>query len=397
MSYNRKSSQIKQAAILALLVLIWGVLYFLPIGNNGYSESENQSGNVTDNGDVFDTSGNTDQGDNEVTNLMAGMTIEQKVAQMFIITPEQLTGVKQVTAAGSMTQAALSQYPVGGLVYSKGNIVTPEQIITLISNTKAYAKQISGLSLFACIDEQGGTASQFADNGSFTTDLPGEYSTVTTREEAYELGSSIGEYLLTYGFNVDFAPVANSSSDDSDIQTFGDDYQVISEMASGMAEGLSDKNILATMKYFPGIEGTTLNSMTSDQLLSGDVLPFATGIEQGVPLIMVGNITLPQIIGDNTPASLSKEIVSDLLIGEMGYKGIVVSDALNSSVITETYDSAQAAIKAIQAGNDMLLTPEDFAVAYQGVLGAIESGDITVEQIDGSVSKIIKAKLQLGS
>lgn len=395
MFYNRKSSQIKQIAILVLLMLIWAVLYFLPLGENKYS-GEN-TGSATDNQEVAQSSNSSDPLDSQVAQLLSGMSVEQKVAQMFIITPEALTGVAQVSVAGATTQAALSEFQIGGLVYEGKNIVSPEQITTMIANTQTYAKEASGLSLFACIDELGGGASQLAGNENFGVVETVDFNSLAGRDEAFEAGDKIGTYLNSYGFNVDFAPLANLSYDLSDIQSFGSDPDTVSELANGMAEGLEANGILATMKYFPSLEGTAPDDKTLEQLQSSDLVPFAAGIEQNIPLIMVGHVTLPQIATDNVPASLSKAVVTDLLKGDLNYQGLVISDALNKEAITSAYTSEQAAIKAIQAGNDLLLMPEDFLAAYQGVLSAVESGEISTEQIDQSVTKIIKAKLQLES
>lgn len=395
MYYNRKSSQVKQIAILVLLILIWAVLYFLPLGDD-QAVGDNVA-SATDNQDEPQMEQSGDPLDLQAGELLSQMSVEQKVAQMFIITPEDLTGVARVTVAGGTTQAALSEFQVGGLVYGSSNIVSPEQISTMIANTQTYAREAGGLSLFACIDEQGGGASQLAGNENFGTVETADLSSLTSRDEAYEVGNEIGAYLNSYGFNVDFAPLGNLLYDLSDIQSFGSNPDTVGFLADGMAQGLIANGVLATMKYFPALEGTAASEKTLEQLQSSDLVPFASAIEQNIPLIMVGHVTMPQIATDNVPSSLSKAVVTDLLKGDLDYQGLVVSDALNKETITAVYSSDQAAIKAIQAGNDMLLMPEEFTSAYQGVLAAIDSGEISIEQIDQSVTKIIKAKLQLES
>ena len=395
MYYNRKSSQVKQIAILVLLILIWAVLYFLPLGDD-QAVGDNVA-SATDNQDEPQMEQSGDPLDLQAGELLSQMSVEQKVAQMFIITPEDLTGVARVTVAGGTTQAALSEFQVGGLVYGSSNIVSPEQISTMIANTQTYAREAGGLSLFACIDEQGGGASQLAGNENFGTVETADLSSLTSRDEAYEVGNEIGAYLNSYGFNVDFAPLGNLLYDLSDIQSFGSNPDTVGFLADGMAQGLIANGVLATMKYFPALEGTAASEKTLEQLQSSDLVPFASAIEQNIPLIMVGHVTMPQIAADNAPSSLSKAVVTDLLKGDLNYQGLVVSDALNKETITAVYSSDQAAIKAIQAGNDMLLMPEEFTSAYQGVLAAIDSGEISIEQIDQSVTKIIKAKLQLES
>ena len=125
------------------------------------------------------------------------------------------------------------------------------------------------------------------------------------------------------------------------------------------------------------------------------MIPFINGIENDVPFIMVGHISFPNIVGDNTPASLSKKIVKDLLIDELHYTGIIITDALNMGAISQEYSSDQAAVKALKAGVDMLLMPADFNTAYEGVLSAVKSGEISEERINESVYKILKTKMTI--
>ena len=129
------------------------------------------------------------------------------------------------------------------------------------------------------------------------------------------------------------------------------------------------------------------------KLYQCELIPFIQGIEDEVPFIMMGHISLPNVVGDDTPASLSKTIVTNLLIDELGYKGIIITDALNMGAVSQQYTSAQAAVKALNAGVDMLLMPADFNAAYQGILAAVQSGEISEERIDESVEKILKTKI----
>lgn len=409
--YNyHKSSQIKQIAILVLLLLIWAALYFLPVGNNVSYQNNNETSKNENGGElVIDDNDLVDELDSQVAQLVSGMTIEQKVAQMFIITPEALTKIDRVSAAGVTTQGALSDYPVGGLIYFKDNIFGPEQITTMIANTQEFAQEISGLPLFVAVDEEGAGVARIANNENFDVFQSPPMSEITDYQSAYQTGEKIGAYLKEYGFNLDFAPVGDVINEDGSgfvkDRSFGANPEVVGELANGVAAGLKAQGILATMKHFPGIgsaiqdshEGYALVSKTLEQLQASDLVPFQQAIEQQVDLIMVGHMSLSSILDDHTPASLAPEIITGLLKEQMKYPGLVITDALNMGAITANYTSDQAAVKAIQAGSDLLLMPEDFDMAYQGVLGAIESGKIPVTLIDQAVAKIVKVKLQMGS
>ena len=130
--------------------------------------------------------------------------------------------------------------------------------------------------------------------------------------------------------------------------------------------------------------------------MAEEFVPFQSAIDAGVPFVMVGHISAPNVTGDNTPASLSKIMITDVLRTQMGYDGIVITDAMNMKAITEYYNSDKAAILAVSAGADMILMPADYESAYRGLLAAVEDGTITEERIDESVNRIVKAKLQMG-
>ena len=188
-------------------------------------------------------------------------------------------------------------------------------------------------------------------------------------------------------------------------RAFSADPQVVSRMANSYAKGLMDERVLSTYKHFPGHGNTSedthlgyaYSDKTLEELHEAELIPFIEGIKNGIPLIMTAHISLPQINGDETPASLSKKIVTELLRDALGFTGIIITDALNMGAISDHYSSSEAAIKAIEAGNDMILMPANLYEAYSGVLSAVKEGYITEERIDDSLFRIIKAKLLLES
>ena len=183
-------------------------------------------------------------------------------------------------------------------------------------------------------------------------------------------------------------------------RSFGSDPELVARMAESELRGLNDQGIIGMYKHFPGHGGTTADSHegyayvddTLDELRSGAFVPFQDGIDNGIPVIMVSHISCPNVTGDNTPATLSKMLITDILRDEMGFDGMVITDALNMGAITAQYSSSEAAVAALNAGADMLLMPEDFQSAYQGVLSAVENGTVPEERIDESVRRILEVK-----
>lgn len=349
--------------------------------------------------------------EHQVEKLLSSMSIEEKVAQLFVVLPEQLVGnVSRVTEAGEATKEAINNRPVGGIVYLESNLVSPEQTKTMLQNVQKYSMNRLDLPMFLCVDEEGGQVTRLAGKAGFDLPVYDNMSVIGSRgdtEQAYQMGESIGQYLYDLGFNTDFAPVADVLTNPNNqvvrYRSFGSDPETVKDMTDAVSRGLASKKILATYKHFPGHGNTAADThagyaysnKTKEELYRCELIPFIQGIEDEVPFIMMGHISLPNIVGDDTPASLSKTIVTDLLIDELGYKGIIITDALNMGAVSQQYSSAQAAVKALNAGVDMLLMPADFNTAYQGVLAAVQSGEISEERINESVKKILKTKMSM--
>ena len=336
-----------------------------------------------------------------VEDRIAELGPEEKIAALFVITPEALTGASPVVRAGDTTRERLEEYPVGGLAYFAANISSATQISEMLENTKEMSKY----PIFLAVDEEGGSVARLAranlaENVGPMADI-GESGDPDAAKAA---GLTIGTYLGEYGFNLNFAPVADVLADDENSiigdRSFGSDATLVGQMVAAFVSGQKEAGVFSTLKHFPGLgntdidthDGMAVSEQTLDDLRAVDLLPFIAGIEAGAELVMVGHISLPAIIGDNTPASLSVQIINDLLRGELGYTGIVITDALNMGAITEYYAPDEAVIKAIEAGADMLLMPENFAEAYEGLLTALNSGQISMERIDESLRRIYRIK-----
>ncbi|MBQ4258318.1 MAG: hypothetical protein II713_04880 [Clostridia bacterium] len=333
--------------------------------------------------------------------ILSGMTLNEKICQLFIISPEQLTGDSPVTAAGEKTREALSENPVGGLIYFSKNLVSREQTAEMLEKTQSFSKY----GLFLAVDEEGGLVSRVGNNPEMGTTVFPPMGQIQSDEEAYEVGFTIGTELLALGFNLDFAPIAdvhsNFYSDVIGERAFSSDPNVAAGRVSACVKGFCESGILCTLKHFPGhgdtVEdshyGVAQSEKTLERLAGCEFLPFSSGIEAGAPLVMVGHIALPNVTGEMTPATLCEPIVTGLLRERIGFRGVIVTDSMQMLAITENYSSGEAALLALEAGVDMILIPEDFFAAKEYLLEKISDGTLPIERIDESVLRILKAKL----
>lgn len=341
--------------------------------------------------------------------LISSMTTEEKVLQLFMITPEALTGVDEVYAAGTKTQEALSKYPVGGIVYFRQNLRSPDQTSDMIVRTQKYSRDRIGVELFIGLDEEGGQVSRISGREEFgipAIENMSEIGAAGDPGRAYEVGEQIGTYLSKLGFNLDFAPVADVLTNPKNTvvakRSFGNDGSLVAAFVKEEMKGLESRGVSAVLKHFPGHGGTAgdthagyaYTERTLDEMLAEDLVPFKEGIESGASFIMAGHISAPQVTGNDMPASLSKELITGVLRGKLEFDGVVITDALNMGAITQQYTSSEAAVKAFQAGADMLLMPDNFEEAYGGMLEAVKSGAISEERLEQSLRRILNVKLR---
>lgn len=341
----------------------------------------------------------------EIEAFLERMTLEEKICQMFILTPEQLTGVTAVTAAGETTKSRLEQYPVGGLAYFAANLVSEEQTKEMLAHTTEFGKEIEGLPLFLCVDEEGGRVARIGGNPAFQVERIGPMGEITGEEEAYQAGAVIGKYLKELGFNVDFAPDADVITNEKNTvigdRSFGSDPETVASLAAAVSNGLHSEGVLSTFKHFPGHGATEADThqgyayarRTYEELTVSELVPFAAAGENGADMIMAAHISLPDLLGDDTPCSLSYQMITEVLRNDLGFEGLVITDSLQMGAIAENYGSDESAVKAVEAGVDLLLMPKDFSLAYEGIQNAVADGRISEERINESVRRILRKKL----
>ena len=328
------------------------------------------------------------------------MPLEDKVAGLFIVTPESITGAGTVIQAGEGTKDALNKWAVGGLIYFQKNIKSSEQLKEMISNSLLYSRY----PLFISVDEEGGLVSRLVQAG-LAENAGGAHAIGATADpaQAYQAGQTIAGYLGEYGFNLDFAPVADINNVENSIigdRSYGSDSAIVSSMVASMVQGLEENGVSSCLKHFPGIGssvddthvGLAATERTAEQFRAEEFVVFQAGIEAGADFVMVSHMAAPAFTGDNTPCTMSREVVTDILREELGFEGVIITDAMNMGAITEYYEADEAAILALRAGCDMILMPEDFEKAYEGVLEAVRNGTISEERINDSLRRIYRIK-----
>lgn len=337
--------------------------------------------------------------------LLMKMTLEEKVAQMLVVTPETLTGRDSyLTKMDEAFSAAYDRLPVGGVLLMGGNLKNPEQTRALLEALQDLSRERTGLPLFLCVDEEGGSVARISGNPAFGVPKIPAMSKVQNAETARELGRTMGAYLRDLGFNVDFAPDADVLTNPENRvvrdRSFGSDPALVTELAEALAEGLLEEGVLPCWKHFPGHGGTAEDSHKGFAVLrldpdalteSPELRPFLYAAERGMPMLMTGHLTVPEL-DPELPASLSPALLALLRGQERNYDGLLITDALGMGAITERFGQGEAAVLAVLAGNDLLLAPEDPETARRAILEAVRDGTITEERIDESVYRILRAK-----
>jgi len=381
----------KSVAIILAMILV-----FLTAYENGSTTVTYADENVSDRGLMQQNMSV------KVEETLKSMTLKEKVCQLFVVVPEAVSGDKITTVVNNNFRDGLEKYPVGGIIYFGANILNPDQTKAMLATTMNYSMLVEGLPLFQCVDEEGGIVTRIAGNSRFGLKNVGKMAAITSEDAAFNAGNYIGQYLKNLGFNTDFAPDADvlTNGENSIIgsRSFGSNPIIVTELCKKYSEGLHNNGILSTYKHFPGHgatkddshKGYVYTNKSYEELSKAELVPFMNADD--ADFIMVGHISLPKVLESEEPATFSYYMITELLKKTYGYKGLVVTDALNMGAITKYNNSAESAVKAFLAGNDILLMPVNLEEAVDGMIQAVESGIITEERLDESVRKIIQVK-----
>ena len=325
--------------------------------------------------------------------LLGGMTLEEKVGQMFIARcPE--TDAAQLAA----------DYHLGGYILFGRDFKdkTAEQVTADIQSCQDAAE----IPLLIAVDEEGGTVNRVSSNPNLRSS-PFRSPQSLYSEGGLELVRSDAQekcrLLESLGININFAPVCDVSQDPADFiydRTLGRDAQETSQYVAAVVETMAEEGMGSVLKHFPGYgnntdthTGVAYDDRPYDTFLTSDFLPFQAGIAAGADMVLVSH-NIVSAMDEASPASLSPE-VHRVLREDLGFTGVIVTDDLVMDGVRDFAGDDEAAVLAVQAGNDLLCCT-DFQTQVPAVLAAVESGEITEEQIDAAVLRVLTMKLRLG-
>ena len=345
--------------------------------------------------------------------LVNNMTLEEKIGQMLLPAFRMQEG-RDITEITQAVSTALQRYRVGGVILFRENLVTPEQTRRLINDLQGAAQP--GMPLFIGIDQEGGRVSRLP----YGVVMPGNMALGATgsAENAFLAARAVGEELVELGFNLNFAPVLDINSNPDNpvigVRSFGEDPDAVAVLGKAVVRGLHAAGIAAVVKHFPGHGDTSVDSHLGLPSLPHDLTrleerelrPFRAALSESPDMVMTAHIALPAIEPElilsakdgsfvHLPATLSPAVLTGLLRNRLGYEGVIITDALNMKAIVEHFGPAEAAVRAAQAGADILLMP-DLEKSHSALLAAVKRGDISEARVDQSVRRILEIKEKHG-
>ncbi|MFD2639124.1 glycoside hydrolase family 3 protein [Piscibacillus salipiscarius] len=348
-----------------------------------------------------------------IEHALSNLTIEEKVGQMLMPDFRKWNG-ENVTEMLPEIEHLVKDYHLGGVILFRENVVTTEQTTRLVNDYQEAAEKFG---LLMTIDQEGGIVTRLQSG----TDMPGNMALGATRSTdiSYNVGKAIGEELSALGINTNFAPVLDVNNNPDNpvigVRSFGEDPDLVADMGIAYTKGLQSTGVAATAKHFPGHGDTDVDSHLGlpevphdkERLKEVELYPFQQAMDAGIDMIMTAHVTFPKIddtkvISKKTgeeialPATLSHKVLTELMREEMGFDGVITTDALNMNAITDHFGSVDAVIRAVKAGSDIVLMPVGLEEVRNGLLTAIEEGEITEERIEASVERILTLKLERG-
>ena len=339
--------------------------------------------------------------DEVIGGYLKSMSLEEKGAALCMIQPGQLMNTSAMLKAGGDVSDALSEYPVGGILFSDKNMKDGDQFLELVSNMRTYCSRET----FMAVAEEGGKDSPFfkkklVEEASLSQSEIGAQKGVA---DAYSAGIEFGQRLRAFGLDMNLAPVTDvvlEKGSAIERRSFGEDQEEVITLSKSVMNGMVDQYVRPVIKYFPsygdvktdGTTGEVTSDRTIEDLRKNEMEVYKQMIEAGANMIMVSEVEMPEVTGDDTPACLSDKIVTDLLRKELKFDGIVMTDYVNKGAINKTYKQSAIAVEAVKAGCDMIVAPGKFKEEYNGLLKAVKDGEITEERIEESIYRIYRVK-----
>jgi beta-N-acetylhexosaminidase len=350
---------------------------------------------------------------------MAGMTLPEKVGQLFAVAVfgDSATAPSAADAAANQATygadaatgaAVVAKYRVGGVIYFTGthNINNPQQVAALSNGLQQAAVSTGDIPLLISTDQEGGIVNRIGPPAAVS---PGNMAIGATGNpvNAFRAAAVSAVELRAMGINVDHAPVVDVNTNPHNtadgVRAFGDRTAMVSAFGASAVAGYQRNGVAAQAKHFPGLGDTTVNTdngiavtnETKQQILTTHIPPFAAAILAGAKSVMVGHVVAPALDPSGVPASLSRPVVTGLLRDTLRFDGVVVTDALNAGALA-SIPRAQVVLDTIGAGVDIALLPPDPPGAIQTVLDAVRAGTLTEARIDESVFRVLRMKAELG-
>ena len=310
------------------------------------------------------------------------------------------------TEVDTELEELIQQYKIGNFILFKHNIVSAAQIKELCNKLQRLVLESTGYPAFITIDQEGGMVTRLEED---CVNIPGAMAIAATNNvmNAYEAGKITGEQLKTLGVNFNLAPDAdiNSNMDNPviGVRSYGDNPNKVAEYSVAMMKGLLDGGVLASAKHFPGHGDTNVDShlglpqvnKTLAQLQECELVPFQAAINAGISAITTSHIIYPELEPEHIPATMSRNIITELLKNKMGFKGLVISDCMEMSAIQKYYGTIEGIKRAVKAGVDLIFVSHTRSYAREAstvLTAALEAGEFSIEEMDASVEKILSFK-----
>lgn len=334
----------------------------------------------------------------QVAEWLNSMSVQEKVGQMLII------GIPGTTLDAATRQLLSSVHP-GGVVYLKRNALSLKQAKSL--NERLQVE--SSMPLFIAIDHEGGHVMRFPSQSGFTHfPAPGAVGLAGCEKYAYEIARISGAELRAAGFNMVLGPIAdvNTQADNPVIGTraFGDDPAQVVTCVEEFVRGYMDVGLIPVLKHFPGHGNVAVDShrdlpadmVDLETLHRVHLVPFKHGIAAGAPAVMMAHVAFPNIQSDGLPASLSPFFIQDILRKEMGFNGLVMSDAVGMGAVSQHWGPGTGAVMAVKAGEDMIIAVDISMIkpVYNSLLQAVQNGDLPMERVNEAMRRILRLKAQ---
>ena len=345
--------------------------------------------------------------------VLADLTVEEKVGQLFmpVVSGSAASDVTESEARnneaayGYRTPAEIiDAYHLGGVMYLRPNIRSAEQLGVFSADLQTVARSSMGIGLLVAVDQEGGTVNRITDG---VTVFPPAALLSGDSEAVLEAGYLTGRQVSGQGVNVVLAPVADLTEPGAEgaigNRSYGDDPDLVADMVTAAIGGLQGSGVAAAVKHWPGHGATEVDSHfqlpvlgISREIWEGrERVPFEAAIDEGVAIVMVGHLVLPSVDPTGVPATISPILIEEQLRGELGFDGVVMTDSLTMGAVDDL-DPADLVVQSLKAGADIMLFPEDLPASYERLLGAVSAGEVTQEQLDAAVLRVLTLKDELG-